>query len=208
MSRRCCRPASSPTSSTAPAGWGSSRSGSTGRPCSAARRCRTSAASSSSTCGCTASTSGGAAGVVFRSLEASRLAAVLGRARCVRAAVLMVANPDAARGPAVRLRLPAARRRSVEHGRARGWVRRSAPDPLADFLTARWGLFTRRAGNDRLAAERAPAVAAARRRAARPRRRTASRPQGCRASTDRPPDSVLYSPGVTTRSGGRRREPA
>lgn len=73
-------------------------------------------------------------------------------------------------------------------------------DPLADFLTARWGMFTANRGRTRfLPNEHEPwpvhsaellslddeLVAAA----------------GLPGVTDRPPDSVLFSPGVTTRFG-------
>jgi hypothetical protein len=75
-------------------------------------------------------------------------------------------------------------------------------DPLADFLTARWGMFTARGGRTRfLPNEHEPwplqsaellsldddLVAAA----------------GLPGVTNRPPDSVLFSAGVTTRFGRR-----
>lgn len=141
----------------------------------------------------------GRRGVVFRSLEASRLAAVL-----------------AARA-AFSLPYQWARTRMQREGRTLGYdsrrhgggpssmirSRMGAPirtGPLADFLTARWGLFTRRGGRTLWLPNEHPPwalhaaelldlddelVAAA----------------GLPGLTDRRPDSVLYSPGVTTRFG-------
>jgi uncharacterized protein len=77
---------------------------------------------------------------------------------------------------------------------------RVEPDPLSDFLTARWGMFTRRRGRTLFVPNEHPPwvvhaaellelddelVAAA----------------GLPGIADRPPDSVLYAPGVTTRFG-------
>jgi len=144
----------------------------------------------------------GRRGVVFRSLEASRLAAVL-----------------AARA-AFRLPYFWSRTRMQREGRSFGYdsqrhgggptsmvrSRMGAPirsGPLADFLTARWGLFTRRGAKtvwlpnehppwQLHAAElldlRDDLVAAA----------------GLPGIVDRRPDSVLFSPGVTTRFGAPR----
>jgi uncharacterized protein YqjF (DUF2071 family) len=79
--------------------------------------------------------------------------------------------------------------------------------PLADFLTARWGLFTRRAGKTLWVPNEHPPwrlhaaeilgledelIAAA----------------GLPGVVDRRPDSVLYSPGVTTTFGRPSRDPA
>jgi len=146
----------------------------------------------------------GRRGVVFRSLEASRLAAVL-----------------AARA-AFGLPYFWSRTRMQREGRLFGYdsqrhgggpssmirSRMGAPianGPLADFLTARWGMFTRRAGRTvwvpnehppwRLHAAELLAlddglVAAA----------------GLPGIVDRAPDSVLYSPGVTTRFGRPSRD--
>lgn len=141
----------------------------------------------------------GRRGVVFRSLEASRLAAVL-----------------AARAS---FGLPYywSRTRMQREGRLFGYdsqrhgggpssmvrSRMGAPirsGPLADFLTARWGLFTHRGGKTVWIPNEHPPwqlhaaelldlhdelVAAA----------------GLPGIVDRRPDSVLYSPGVTTRFG-------
>ena len=75
-----------------------------------------------------------------------------------------------------------------------------ADDPLADFLTARWALFTRVAGKTvRLRNTHAPwplyeaeLVSLSDTLLAR---------AGFASVATRPPDSVLYSPGVTTRFG-------
>jgi uncharacterized protein YqjF (DUF2071 family) len=141
----------------------------------------------------------GRRGVVFRSLEASRVAAVL-----------------AARA-AFGLPYFWSRTRMQREGRSFGYdsqrfgggpssriqVRagdRIQPTALDDFLTARWGMFTRRRGRTLFVPnEHEPwelhaaslvdlddhLIAAA----------------GLPGITDRAPDSVLYSPGVTTRFG-------
>lgn len=148
----------------------------------------------------------GTAGVVFRSLEASRLAVVLG----ARAALGL---------PYMWARMRVQRRADrVEYATRRRWpgprgvggrlvVRPgpplAAPDPLADFLTARWGLHTRWLGrtlyvpneHEPWPLHRAEVlhlddglVAAA----------------GLPAVVDRAPDSVLWSPGVRTVFGTPR----
>lgn len=141
----------------------------------------------------------GRRGVVFRSLEASRLAAVL-----------------AARA-AFGLPYFWSRTSMQREGRSYGYDARRiggalsssvrvrvgsaiGTGPLADFLTARWGMFTRRAGRTLwVPNEHEPwslhaaevldlddqLVAAA----------------GFHGLTARRPDSVLFSPGVTTRFG-------
>jgi uncharacterized protein YqjF (DUF2071 family) len=141
----------------------------------------------------------GRRGVVFRSLEASRLAAVLAaraafglpyfwsRTRMQREGRSL--GYDSQRhggGPSSRVR-----------ARAGG---RIEPTPLDDFLTARWGMFIRRRGRTAFVPnEHEPwvlhsaeivdlddeLVAAA----------------GLPGIAGRHPDSVLYSPGVTTRFG-------
>jgi uncharacterized protein YqjF (DUF2071 family) len=141
----------------------------------------------------------GRRGVVFRSLEASRLAAVL----AARAAFGLPyfwsrTTMDAESGV---IRYGASR-----HGGGPSTAIVARPgepldaDPLADFLTARWGMFTARRQRTRfLPNEHEPwplhaaelielddeLVSAA----------------GLPGVTDRPPDSVLYSPGVETRFG-------
>ncbi|WP_336923710.1 YqjF family protein [Aquipuribacter sp. SD81] len=145
----------------------------------------------------------GRRGVAFRSLDAQRLAVVLG-ARAVFALpytwARMVAHRD---GDVVEY---ASRRRWPGPRGAGGTVRvrlgapLTQPDPLATFLTARWGLHTRVRGrlrwvpneHERWPLHRAELlhlddslVAAA----------------GLEGVVDRPPDSVLASPGVTSRFG-------
>ncbi|HWM34995.1 MAG TPA: DUF2071 domain-containing protein [Pseudolysinimonas sp.] len=141
----------------------------------------------------------GRRGVVFRSLEASRLVAVLAARAAFGLPYFWSSTHmqregryygyDARRhggGPssAIRARVGS----------------RIGTGPLADFLTARWGMFTRRGGRTVwVPNEHEPwalhaaelidlddeLVAAA----------------GLPGIVDRPPDSVLFSPGVTTRFG-------
>lgn len=146
----------------------------------------------------------GRRGVVFRSLEASRLAAV-GAARASFGLPYFWSRTRMQRegrsfgydsqrhggGPASRVR-----------ARAGAQI---DPAPLDDFLTARWGMFTRRRGSTVFVPnEHEPwtlhsaelvdlddgLIAAA----------------GLPGIADRAPDSVLYSPGVTTRFGRPERE--
>lgn len=142
----------------------------------------------------------GRRGVVFRSLEASRLAAVLAARAVFGLPYFWSKTTMDAEGGLIRY---AARR----HGGGPPTEIVSRPgerieaDPLADFLTARWGMFTVHRGRTRfLPNEHEPwplhtaelvelddeLVAAA----------------GLPGVTDRPPDSVLFSPGVQTRFGG------
>lgn len=141
----------------------------------------------------------GRRGVVFRSLEASRLVAVLA-ARAVFGLPYFWSRTtmDADAG--------VIRYSSRRHGGGPSSTIVARPgtlvetDPLADFLTARWGMFTAHGGRTRLLPnEHEPwplhsaelvslddeLVAAA----------------GLPGVTDRPPDSVLFSPGVETRFG-------
>jgi uncharacterized protein YqjF (DUF2071 family) len=148
----------------------------------------------------------GRRGVVFRSLEASRLAAVLAaqaafglpyrwsRTRMQREGALF--GYDSQRhsgGPSSVIR-----------------ARKGSPitaGPLADFLTARWGLFTRQRGRTVWLPNEHPPwqlhaaelltlddelVAAA----------------GLPGVVDRAPDSVMFSPGVVTRFGRPDRQTA
>lgn len=144
----------------------------------------------------------GRRGVAFCSLEAQRLPVVLA-ARAVFGLPYTWARMTARRDDDT-LTYSTARRWPGPRG-AGGTVsvRLGAPlppDPLADFLTARWGLHTRVGGRLRYVPNthetwplhRADLlhlddslVAAA----------------GLPGLTDRPPDSVLASPGVTTRFG-------
>jgi len=146
----------------------------------------------------------GRRGVVFRSLEASRLAAVVAARGAfslpyVWAATSMRPVDDAIEYRSRRHAGGAASSMLVRPGE------RIEPDPLADFLTARWALFQSRFGRTRfLRNEHEPwplqtatlrsldddLVGAA----------------GLPGVVDRPPDSVLFSPGVTTRFAVPRRE--
>ena len=141
----------------------------------------------------------GRRGVVFRSLEASRLLAVLA-ARAAFALPYEWASTSMARSGDV---IDYRSRRHVGGVSSRivARVGRAVEgDPLADFLTARWGMFTRRRGRTVFmpnwhepwplrAAELLELddglVAAA----------------GLPGIVDRAPDSVLFSPGVETRFG-------
>jgi uncharacterized protein YqjF (DUF2071 family) len=142
----------------------------------------------------------GRRGVVFRSLEASRLLAVIGARAAFSIPYYWSRTSHEVDGDTHRF---AGARHTGERPTSTFAITRSADavaDPLADFLTARWALFTSRRGralhlpntherwdlyaasldslNDEL-------VAAA----------------GLPGVTYRPPDSVLYSPGVTARFG-------
>jgi uncharacterized protein YqjF (DUF2071 family) len=141
----------------------------------------------------------GRRGVVFRSLEASRLLAVLA-ARAAFGLPYEWASTSMSRSADV-VEYRSRRHLGGESSRIVARVGEAVTaDPLADFLTARWGMFTRRRGrtlfvpnghepwplraaelldlDDRL-------VAAA----------------GLPGIVDRAPDSVLFSPGVVTRFG-------
>ncbi len=145
----------------------------------------------------------GRRGVVFRSLDASRLAVVLG-ARVTFGLPYCWAR--------MRVRRVGA---DIEYTTVRRWPRGAAAtsrivvhpepvavrgDPLADFLTARWGLHTRWAGRSLFVPNEHPTwplstatvrhldddlVAAA----------------GLPGVTDKKPDSVLWSAGVRARFG-------
>lgn len=141
----------------------------------------------------------GRRGVVFRSLEASRLAAVLA-ARAAFALPYQWAATGMSRSGD---ELAYASRRHFGGPSSRVVARAGAPveaDPLAEFLTARWGMFTRARGSTVFVPNEHPPwalheaelleldddlVAAA----------------GLPGIVDRPPDSVLFSPGVETRFG-------
>lgn len=141
----------------------------------------------------------GRRGVVFRSLEASRLAAVVVARAVFGLPYFWSRTTMDADGELIRYSS-----RRLGGGPSSTIVSRPGAvvdaDPLADFLTARWGMFTTRGGRTRfLPNEHEPwpvhtaelfglddeLVAAA----------------GLPGVTDRAPDSVLFSPGVTTRFG-------
>ncbi|WP_309708091.1 DUF2071 domain-containing protein [Pseudolysinimonas sp.] len=141
----------------------------------------------------------GRRGVVFLSLEASRLAAVLA-ARAVFGLPYFWSRTtmDAAAGV---IRYSSRRHRG---GPSSTIVTRPGElieaDPLADFLTARWGMFTACGGRTRfLPNEHEPwPVHAAELLDLDDELVTAA---GLPGVTDRAPDSVLFSPGVQTRFG-------
>lgn len=141
----------------------------------------------------------GRRGVVFRSLEASRLLAVLA-ARAAFGLPYRWASTAMTRSEEV----VAYRSRRHRGGASSRIVTRvgsaTVGDPLADFLTARWGMFTNPRGRTLFVPNsHAPwsmhaaellelddaLVAAA----------------GLPGIVDRAPDSVLFSPGVVTRFG-------
>jgi uncharacterized protein YqjF (DUF2071 family) len=142
----------------------------------------------------------GRRGVVFRTLEASRLAVVLG-ARVAFAlpyawARMRVVEADGVLTYSSRRRWPGPRTAATRVV-VRPGDRMPAGDPLGDFLTARWGLHTRALGrtlyvpnrHERWPLQRADLlhlddglVAAC----------------GLPGVTERPPDSVLFSRGVRT----------
>lgn len=143
----------------------------------------------------------GRRGVVFLSLEASRLAAVLA-ARAAFALPYQWSRSSVVRSDGF-FRYSASRHFAAEkHSEivVRPSTRQVIGDPLAEFLTARWGLFTSIRGTTtflpnhhepwtlyeaKLERLDDTLVAAA----------------GLPGVSTRPPDSVLYSPGVTTRFG-------
>ena len=142
----------------------------------------------------------GRRGVVFVSLEASRLAAVL----AARAAFSLPYEWSSTRG---------AEDGGAWHYRARRhWTRDVGCDihvtpsdvpvetALGDFLTARWGLFTERRGGTLFLPNEHPPweLFEARVDALDDTLLTVA---GFDGIADRAPDSVLWSPGVTTRFG-------
>lgn len=145
----------------------------------------------------------GRRGVVFRSLEASRLLAVLAARIGFGLPYHWAAASMRREGSVVSY----ASRRHVGGAMSRLVTRvgeRIDGDPLSDFLTARWGMFTRRLGRTVFVPnEHEPwplhaaelvgfsdgLLAAA----------------GLPGIADRAPDSVLFSPGVATRFGRPQR---
>ena len=147
----------------------------------------------------------GRRGVVFRSLEASSLPAVLA-ARALFGLPYMWART--AQHPTPDGWDYASRRLTgspVRHGPGFQMsiaveAARTVDDELSHFLTARWGLFQERVGRTQwLPNEHEPWVL-------HPARLIALRDELCAAAglpgvVDTPPDSVLFSPGVTSRFG-------
>lgn len=146
----------------------------------------------------------GRRGVVFVSLEASRLAAVLA-ARALFSIPYMWSRTslDVAAGE---LRYSSTRHFATgarSQITVRPTTRSVVGDPLADFLTARWALFTRVRGRTvHLRNHHEPwgLFAAELVSLEDTLLATAGFPG---LATTRPPDSVLYSPGVTTWFGTR-----
>jgi uncharacterized protein YqjF (DUF2071 family) len=143
---------------------------------------------------------GGRRGVVFLSLEASRLAAVL----AARAAFSIpyfwsrtsLVERDGAIEYTAKRHVGPAETRIV----ARPGTDAVVGDPTADFLTARWGLFASRGGRTQYLPnhhEPWPLVTAG----LEDLHDTLLECAGIPGLVARPPDSVLYSPGVTTRFG-------
>lgn len=143
----------------------------------------------------------GRRGVVFVSLEASRLAAVVA-ARTLFSLPYFWSRTRAGRS-AGELRYRATRwfaTQACSEIAARPTTRAVHGDPLAEFLTARWGLFTRRRGRTVFLPNHhepwelfeASSVTV---------HDTLLELAGFPGLATRPPDSVLYSPGVETRFG-------
>lgn len=145
----------------------------------------------------------GRRGVSFCSLDAQRLPVVLG-ARLVFGLPYMWARMGASRAGDILTyrssRLWPGPRGAGGTVRVRLGGRVGAPDPLADFLTARWGLHTRIGGRLRYVPNTHETW---------PLHRaelldlddTLLAAAGLPDLVGRPPDSVLASPGVTTRFG-------
>lgn len=152
----------------------------------------------------------GRRGVVFRSLEAARLPFVLGARLALGLPYTwarMAIHTDGNRWTYTsRRRWPAPRGAStrvvVEVGDS--VVRH---DPLADFLTARWALHTRVRGRTRYLPNAHPAWPLVRARLVELSDDLLA-VAGFPDLADRPPDSVLFSPGVRTRFGGGETLPA
>jgi uncharacterized protein YqjF (DUF2071 family) len=149
----------------------------------------------------------GRRGVVFASLEAERLAFVLG-ARVALGLPYTWARMSASH--AGERYVYASRRRWPGPRRLRTTVEvevtdeRVEDDPLADFLTARWGLFTHHVGRTwYLPNEHAPwSLRRARVLHLEDQLLAAA---GLPGLARRSPDSALFSPGVRTRFGGPQR---
>ncbi len=145
----------------------------------------------------------GRRGVVFRSLEASRLAAVLAARAAFSIPYFWSATSLRDADGVLEYRAS----RHLGTGSSRFSVRPRAEvvtaDPTADFLTARWALFTTRFGKTtylRNTHEPWPLQAAE----LVGLDDTLVAAAGLPGIVDRPPDSVLYSSGVTTRFGSGR----
>ena len=149
---------------------------------------------------------GGRRGVVFLSLEASRLAAVLAARAAFSIPYFWSSTSITSVGGETTYTARRHRGAGATRLVARPGVSPIVGDATADFLTARWGLFTSRFGRTRFLpnhhepwplfnAELVSLEDSLVERA------------GIPGLTDRAPDSVLYSPGVTTRFGAPRQVP-
>lgn len=144
----------------------------------------------------------GRRGVVFLSLEASRLPAVLAARAAFALPYRWARTTMDVDGATIRYA-------SSRHGGGLSStivVRHGEPieaDPLADFLTARWGMFTSRRGRTRFRPnEHEPwPLHAAELLDLDDQLLSAG---GLSGVTDRAPDSVLFSRGVVTRFGAAR----
>lgn len=141
----------------------------------------------------------GRRGVIFRSLESSRLLAVL----AARAAFSLPYRWSRTRLTRAGDVYSASTRRIGGGPGATFRARIGAPvqtTPLDDFLTARWGMFTRRGDRTLFVPNEHPPweLQAAELLALDDELLAAAGLPGLAAT---PPDSVLYSPGVTTRFG-------
>ncbi|MCU1424109.1 MAG: hypothetical protein JWM51_400 [Microbacteriaceae bacterium] len=143
----------------------------------------------------------GRRGVVFVSLEASRLASVLAARVAFALPYVWSSTTLELRGDELHF---SSRRHLARSATSRIVARRTTDqvhgDPLADFLTARWALFTRVRGRTLYLRNQHEPWALFRAELVRLEDTLLAR-AGFADLASRPPDSVLYSPGVTTRFG-------
>lgn len=142
----------------------------------------------------------GRRGVVFSSLEASRLVAVLAARAAFSIPYFWSDTSIEQTGDQVEYRARRHRGPGATHIVARAGDEAVVGDATADFLTARWGLFTSRFGrtvylpntHERWELRRAELLSLT---------DTLVQRAGLAGVTDRMPDSVLYAEGVTARFG-------
>ena len=142
----------------------------------------------------------GRRGVVFLSLEAARLAAVLAARAAFSIPYFWSATERSWVGDTVTYRSSRHRGAGATVIVARPSAEEVVEDPTADFLTARWALFTTRAGRTMYLPnthEQWPLVSAE----LIELDDTLLERAGISGLTARAPDSVLYSAGVTARFG-------
>ena len=146
----------------------------------------------------------GRRGVVFLSLEASRLAAVLAARAAFSIPYFWSSTSLAERDGSIEYRAKRHLGPGATHIVARPGAEVVVGDATADFLTARWALFATRFGRTRYLPnhhEPWPLVAAE----LEHLDDTLLAVAGIPGLVGRPPDSVLYSPGVTTWFGRPQR---